>query len=125
LAASSPRPETLSTTHIVEQFCASDPWTLNALRSSASSLAAAFSCLHIATGIEQFFITGGFAGAMGGGYATLIAQLAAEASWDTGIDWMDAIQIADPSTEWGLEGGVPYASDNEPDSSAPRSSLCG
>ena len=108
-------PNQLSTEIIVEQFHARDQWTINALRTPAKALASTFACLHLATGIEQFFVTGGFASALGPDYMKLIANSAVDACWETGIDWEAAVQLADPAIEWGLAGGEPYARDNPPD----------
>lgn len=105
----------MTTSHVVDAFHRNDPWTADALAHSARALGSALALVHLSTATDEFFIMGGFATALGPKWGSLLAQAAADASWDSGLNWNDAITIAEPGIEYGVSGGWHYARHNRPD----------
>jgi hypothetical protein len=75
----------------------------------AAAMGACFAMVHLASGVEHFFVTGGFGVALGERFGQQISQAAAAGSWSDGTDWDNAIHIAPDPTHWGLAGGISYA----------------
>jgi predicted NBD/HSP70 family sugar kinase len=99
---------------LVRHFHAADAWTVSVVAEVARALGSALALIHLASGVERFLITGGFASALGPGLADLIAEEAAAAAWHTGLDWTGSIEVADSGTEWGLLGALEYIRRTEP-----------
>jgi predicted NBD/HSP70 family sugar kinase len=102
-------PDDIDTRTIVACYRTEDPWVVDAMAVPTAALGACFAMVHLASGVEHFFVTGGFAVALGDRFGQRISQEAAAASWSDGTDWGNAIHIAPDRTHWGLAGGVSYA----------------
>jgi glucokinase len=108
LSSCVPRLEEITNEALVRQFHAADAWTVSIVRDVSRAIGGTLALIHLSSGVERFFITGGFAAALGPGFASLIAGEAAAAMWCTGLDWSEAIEVADSKTEWGLLGALEY-----------------
>ena len=98
----------LTTEMLVRALHAEDPWTIGVLSVAAGALGAAIALCHLVTGMNHIVVTGGFAVACGEPLRRLIWTAAAAAAWPTGIDWNDAVRLADVDDEPGLAGGYIY-----------------
>ena len=98
----------LTTEMLVRGLHVGDPWAVDLLSVAAEALGAALALCHLATGTERIVVMGGFALACGEPLRRLIRTAAANAAWPTGLDWDDAIRLADFGDEPGLAGGYVY-----------------
>ncbi len=80
------------------------------VEAATQPLAAALAHVHLAIGIERFFVTGGFAAALGDEYRRLLVRLLRESAWDVGQDWDSMIAVSDAQCEEGLLGACYLAS---------------
>lgn len=101
--------DAVDTRAIAACYRANDAWTVAAMAVPVAALGAGFAMVHLASGIEHFFVTGGFAMALGDGFAQRVAAAALAASWKSGMDWNKAVHIAPGGAQWGVTGGVWYA----------------
>lgn len=107
--------DALSAESIAQHFHAGDRWVAAALAVPAGALGQTFALIHLATGIERFFVVGGFGQAMGATYAASIAQHAAASCWRTGLEWASAIEVPPAGDHIGLRGAMAYAAAHAPD----------
>ena len=114
LSACVGRAEEITNEALVWHFHAGDAWTVCIVADVARAIGSALALIHLASGVERFLITGGFASALGRGLADLVAGAAAASAWHTGVDWTEAIEVADSGTEWGLLGALEYMRRTEP-----------
>jgi len=98
--------EAITTHAIVAQLEAGDRWTHRATEAPAAALGQCFALLHLASGIDRFFIVGGFGTALGRAFAARIAEHAAAHSWTTGIDWQQALVLPENADGLGVRGAL-------------------
>jgi len=79
---------------LVQGFRANDRFARSVVEAAAYPLAHALSALHLGLGLEQFFVVGGFARALGPQYRELLSRLAGEASWYVGQSWNEMIEVS-------------------------------
>jgi glucokinase len=89
---------------LVAGFRGGDAWTVGVIDAAAAAIGSALALVHLATGIERFFVTGGFACALGHEFGQRIGHHAAAMAWDSGTDWSCAVEVMPPDTECGLLG---------------------
>lgn len=106
LAAACPDPARLDSHSLVKYARAGDAWSEAVIERAAAALGSALALIHLATGIEKFFLTGGFGTALGQPFAAAIGRHARAASWATGLDWNLAVTATDPAIEYGLVGAA-------------------
>lgn len=93
------------TTHLIaECFKAKDTWTLQALEFASRFIAQAIGMVHLAVGIDKFFLTGGFIRALGENYRQMIIVNLAKYCWNVGQDWQTIIQLGIDDDNDGLIG---------------------
>jgi C7-cyclitol 7-kinase len=95
---------------LVSSFHGADVLARAIVEAAAQPLAAAMAHVHLAIGIERFFITGGFAAALGEEYRRMLVRMLRECSWDVGQDWDSMIVISEAQREEGLLGACYLAS---------------
>jgi C7-cyclitol 7-kinase len=98
-------PEAITSEAVVAAFTADDEWVRETLRRAASYLGTGLAAIHLAVGVEQMIITGGFAHALGDPYRQMLVEAAAGASWQLGQDWNSIVELGIPDDEDGLIGG--------------------
>jgi predicted NBD/HSP70 family sugar kinase len=96
--------------HLVAAFNGGDAYARRVVEAAAQPLAAALAHVHLALGIEQFFVTGGFAHALGEEYRRMLVSLLRESAWDVGQDWDSMVVVSDAQCEDGLMGACYLAS---------------
>ncbi len=106
----SARPETITSDAVVAAFAADDEWVRTAVRRAASYLGTGLAAIHLAVGVEQMIITGGFAHALGDPYRQMLVEAADAASWRLGQDWDHIVEFGIPDDDDGLIGGGLLAS---------------
>jgi glucokinase len=79
---------------LAQGFRANDRFARNVVEAAAYPLAHVLSALHLGLGLEQFFVVGGFARALGPQYRELLSRLAGEASWHVGQSWNEMIEVS-------------------------------
>lgn len=103
------KPNAISNEIIIEACKAGDEWVIRHIRETCRYLANVIAAIHVAIGIEQFIITGGFALALGDLYKTILVEEAREQCWDLGQDWDEMIVLGSKPDEAGLLGAGYYA----------------
>jgi predicted NBD/HSP70 family sugar kinase len=109
-ALSAQTPDQLWSDQLVASFHRADVLAHEIVEAAAQPLAAALAHVHLAIGLERFFITGGFAGALGEGYRRLLVRLLRECAWNVGQDWDSMVVLSEPQCEDGLRGACYLAS---------------
>jgi glucokinase len=102
---------------VARAFRSGDRLAYRIVEAAAFPLAHALGSIHLGIGIEQFFVLGGFARALGPRYRDLLAQLATHATWDVGQRWGEMIHIGEGGAEEGLMGACHLAATMARDSS--------
>lgn len=100
------RPDRMTTEDIVAAFHQRDVWARNALATCTRPLAQTLASMHLAAGIEDFIIMGGFAQALGEAYCEMLSDLAAKSAWKNGFDWSRAIELVGIDDQPGLRGAA-------------------
>lgn len=108
----------LRTEDLAAAFRADDALARRIVAATAAPLAHALAGIHLAIGIERFFLTGGFAKALGEGYRLILTEAMRALVWDVGQDWERMIEIGADTAEEGLLGaryyGLRHACAEEP-----------
>ena len=95
--------------HLVAQaFRSKDGLALAIVEEASYPLAVSMGAIHLAIGIQTFFIIGGFAKALGPAYGHLLAEIASRTTWDIGQKWREMIQLGLEHEEEGLMGAGYY-----------------
>lgn len=84
----------LSSEDLVAAFHRGEGWAVEAAERSAAPLGGAIAAMHLATGIEEFILVGGFAQAMSEPYRRLLVAAAEDHCWDIGQDWDRMVTIS-------------------------------
>jgi C7-cyclitol 7-kinase len=95
---------------LVLSFHRSDVLARAIVEAAAQPLAAALAHVHLAIGLERFFITGGFASALGEEYRRMLVRMLRECAWDVGQDWDSMVVVSGAQCEDGLLGACYLAS---------------
>jgi C7-cyclitol 7-kinase len=95
---------------LAQAFRKKDELAFEIIEMTSYPLAMAIGCIHLALGIESFFIVGGFAKALGPGYLEVLSRNCAAMTWDVGQNWTNMIDMGDISDEEGLLGAAYLAS---------------
>ena len=74
-----------------------------------SPLAWTLASIHLACGIDRFFIVGGFAKALGNAYRDRLLKHMRALVWDVGQDWERLIEMGPQDQEEAIAGGVFFA----------------
>ena len=77
-------PDQLWSERLVAAFRQTDALARAIVQAAAQPLAQALSHIHLGLGITRFFVTGGFASALGEEYRRMLVSLMQEAAWDVG-----------------------------------------
>lgn len=96
--------------HLVAAFHRSDKLATAIVQTAAQPLAAALAHIHLGCGLLSFFVTGGFASALGEEYRRILVRLLRECTWDLGQDWDSMIVLSEAQREHGLLGACYLAS---------------
>lgn len=96
----------LESEDLAEAFRAGDELAVRIVDSGCYPLAVAIGCIHLAIGIETFFLVGGFAKALGERYRRLLADKVSEMTWNIGQNWEEMIFLGSAEVEEGLLGAT-------------------
>lgn len=99
----------IDTTMLVDAFHRNDRWAHHVIALTAASLASALAALHSAIGMEKFFLVGGFAGALGEAYRTLLVHELSARCWDMGQRWDDFVTLREEREYNALTGAAALA----------------
>jgi len=97
-------PNAITNVDIVRAFASHCQWVASVLAVSFRPLAQAVAAVHLAAGVDDILIMGGFATALGEAFKDIVADLVAKCSWDKAINWRERIQLSDPSPRLSLVG---------------------
>ena len=103
-------PDQMWSEQLVASFHRSDALARAIVEAAAQPLAAALAHVHLAIGLERFFITGGFARALGEEYRRMLVRMLRECAWDVGQDWDSMVVVSEAQCEEGLLGACYLAS---------------
>jgi len=98
---------------LAEAFHSGDEFAARTIEVTCYPLAAAISTMHLAIGLESFFMVGGFAKALGADYLRTLIRIADEMTWDLGQDWSKMISIGETDVEEALLGAAYLACQNK------------
>jgi glucokinase len=96
----------LDSEQLVKAFRAGDELAEELIDAACHPLAVAIGCIHLAIGIETFFIVGGFAKALGERYRSLLVRRVTDTTWNVGQDWNEMIVLGSETIEEGLLGAA-------------------
>jgi predicted NBD/HSP70 family sugar kinase len=102
--------ERLWSEQLVAAFRRSDKLAREIVETAAQPLAAALAHIHLGCGLERFFVTGGFASALGEEYRRLLVRMLRECTWELGQDWDSMVVLSEAQHEHGLLGACYLAS---------------
>jgi glucokinase len=102
--------ERLWSEQLVAAFRRSDKLAREIVETAAQPLAAALAYLHLGCGLERFFVTGGFASALGEEYRRMLVRMLRECTWELGQDWDSMVVLSEEQREHGLLGACYLAS---------------
>ena len=91
---------------LVEAFNADDPLAVRMVAASCQPLATAIGTIHLAIGLETFFLIGGFAKALGNKYVSLLVAQLRRTTWNLGQNWESMIEIGSGDSEESLLGAA-------------------
>jgi predicted NBD/HSP70 family sugar kinase len=100
----------LWSTQLVSAFRAHDAFARTLIETISHPLAAAMAHLHLGLGLVRFFVTGGFAAALGSDYRDLLTRQMAQLSWQLGQPWDRMVTLSEMAQEDGLIGAAYLAS---------------
>jgi C7-cyclitol 7-kinase len=109
-ALSASTPDQIYSEQLVASFHRSDVLAHAIVEAAAQPLAAAIAHVHLAIGLDRFFITGGFASALGEEYRRMMVRMLGECAWDVGQDWDSMVVVSEAQCEDGLLGACYLAS---------------
>jgi glucokinase len=89
---------------LVAAFHRSDKLAREIVETAAQPLAAALAHIHLGCGLARFFVTGGFASALGEEYRCMLVSMLRECTWELGQDWDSMLVLSDAQREHGLLG---------------------
>jgi len=95
---------------LVAAFRSSDKLARAIVETAAQPLAAALAHIHLGCGLERFFVTGGFASALGEEYRRMLVRMLRECTWELGQDWDSMVVLSEARREHGLLGACYLAS---------------
>jgi len=95
---------------LAKAFRERDEQSVRVVEMACYPLAAAIGAIHLAIGLESFFIVGGFAKALGDGYLKILIRVAEQLTWNLGQEWEKMISIGEINAEEGLLGAAYLAS---------------
>jgi glucokinase len=95
---------------LVAAFRRSDRLACEIVETAAQPLAAALAHIHLGCGLVRFFVTGGFASALGEEYRRLLVRMLRECAWELGQDWDSMVVLSEAQHEHGLLGACYLAS---------------
>jgi C7-cyclitol 7-kinase len=95
---------------LVAAFRCSDPLARAIVETAAQPLAAALAHIHLGCGLVRFFVTGGFASALGEEYRRTLVRMLRECAWELGQDWDSMVVLSEAQREHGLIGACYLAS---------------
>src|SRR4030095_4258537 len=80
------------------------------VETAAQPLAAALAHIHLGCGLVRFFVTGGFASALGEEYRRMLVPMLRDCTWELGQDWCSMLVLSEAQREHGLLGACYLAS---------------
>lgn len=95
---------------LVAAFRGSDELARAIVEAAAQPLAAALAHIHLGCGLVRFFVTGGFASALGEEYRRMLVRMLRECTWELGQDWDSMVVVSEAQREHGLLGACYLAS---------------
>ena len=95
---------------LVAAFLRSDKLALEIVETAAQPLATALAHIHLGCGLVRFFVTGGFASALGEEYRRMLVRMLRECTWELGQDWDSMVVLSEAQREHGLLGACYLAS---------------
>jgi predicted NBD/HSP70 family sugar kinase len=95
---------------LVAAFRRSDKLACAIVEAAAQPLAAALAHIHLGCGLVRFFVTGGFASALGEEYRSMLVRMLRECTWELGQDWDSMVVLSEAQREHGLLGACYLAS---------------
>ena len=95
---------------LVAAFRRSEKLARAIVETAAQPLATALAHLHLGCGLERFFVTGGFASALGEEYRRMLVRMLRECTWELGQDWDSMVVLSEAHREHGLLGACYLAS---------------
>ncbi|MGI9205028.1 MAG: ROK family protein [Woeseiaceae bacterium] len=91
---------------LARAFRMRDELAIRVVETACFPLAQSIATIHLATGLESFFIVGGFAKALGQEYLKILIRYARKLTWDLGQDWEQMISMGDEAVEEVLVGAA-------------------
>lgn len=91
---------------LARAFRMRDELAVRIVETSCYPLAQTIAAMHLAIGLESFFIVGGFAKALGRDYLDILIRYAQELTWDLGQDWKNMISLGNEDVEEALVGAA-------------------
>ena len=92
---------------LVEAFNADDPLAVRIVAASCQPLATAIGTIHLAIGLETFFLIGGFAKALGNEVRQSARRRSSErTTWNLGQNWESMIEMGSGDSEESLLGAA-------------------
>ena len=85
-----------------------ETWATDILDKQAFFIAWICAAAHLLTGVERFFLIGGYARALGNALLQSISHQAEMMCWENGMDWKSAISFTDETDEAVLIGAGIY-----------------
>lgn len=98
----------------VAAFRSGERHAVSIVEEGAYPLAVALGALHLAIGLMNFVLVGGFAKALGDDYRRLLVRLCRELTWDVGQDWDRMIVLGEADVDEGLSGAMHFGSHQAP-----------
>jgi len=88
----------LTSEGLVAAFHQGERWAVESIERAAEPLGGVIAAIHLATGIEEFILVGGFARILADGYRRIVVAAAADHCWNIGQDWDRMITIGEDET---------------------------
>lgn len=101
--------DSLDNSSLVAAFKEEDAWTRKILIDASKPFVRVIATVHLALGIEKFFVIGGSARALGTSYRKILVNLCTAACWDTGQDWDEMLELGFPDDNDGQVGAGIFA----------------
>jgi glucokinase len=109
LASQCRGPDAITEHLLADAFRREDIWAAELIREAVRPLSAVLAGLHLAVGIEDFVLIGGFAHALGERYTEILALQSARIAWDNGARWESMIRLGEPDQHDALIGAGFFA----------------
>ncbi len=94
---------------LIRGFKEGHPESTDIVDRLASPLAWTLASIHLACGIDRFFIVGGLAKSLGNAYRDQLLNHMRSLVWDVGQDWERLIEMGPQDQEEAIAGGVFFA----------------